>query len=414
MLKNNKKIKILKNTYTTFTVFFMLMCAPLSLEAETENLLSIYLTRVLKHNPELVAARSHLNVTEERVNSVRRVPNPRIFFNKGFQNKNWHYELIGTQSIPWPGTYTSESALATHTQEATQERYHDLVNDVLMRLRSTYARLYTVAKKIQLRQENNVIINQAYKIAVAGYVSGTHSQITLLALQLEAAEEQERIDQLHTAKGVLQEEMGALLNLPVDSISVPTSLQVMAVPAYTYAVQISLKQNPEVASLQHTIEAAHTSITLAKQRLLPRFVIGTKYESDHISNGSWHLLTGMSLPLGFSANQAEIRLHKAEKQVAEDNLKIALADLRATAGSMHRLHSDAVRQIAVYDTTLIPLAEQSLHAINVQYQTGSINVSLLLEALRKLTSLQIQKTNLEEKRERIAADIVLCCLGQTR
>jgi outer membrane protein TolC len=99
----------------------------------------------------------------------------------------------------------------------------------------------------------------------------------------------------------------------------------------------------------------------------------------------------------------------AYKKSMIDAEKIELA---AEASMFFREYNDAVRQIDLLDSVLVPKAIQTLSVVEASYRNAKATLMDYIDSQRMLLDLQMQRVTQEEQRERMAAEIVICCLAQ--
>jgi outer membrane protein TolC len=77
-----------------------------------------------------------------------------------------------------------------------------------------------------------------------------------------------------------------------------------------------------------------------------------------------------------------------------------------------REYYDAVRRLRLLDTVLIPKAKQTLTAVEEAYRTSKATLMDYIDSERMLLDLKMQRVTQEERREKMAGGIVICCLAK--
>ena len=110
-------------------------------------------------------------------------------------------------------------------------------------------------------------------------------------------------------------------------------------------------------------------------------------------------------------NGAAIRASEANLDGARKQLEQEIRDLTSETTTLFRNYRDTERRITLLDNVLVPTADQVLSSVEAGYRTSTMSVLEYLDAQRALIDLKMERVTLETKREIIAAEIVLCCLG---
>jgi outer membrane protein TolC len=126
----------------------------------------------------------------------------------------------------------------------------------------------------------------------------------------------------------------------------------------------------------------------------------------------WMFMTGLSLPLWPWSKSAEIRMAHEMEEYKKGALAAEKTNLLAETSIYFREYEDAVRQIALLDTSLIPKAKQTLAAVEEAYRTSTATLMDYIDSQRMLLDLRMQRIAQEERRERMAGKIVICCLAK--
>jgi outer membrane protein TolC len=184
------------------------------------------------------------------------------------------------------------------------------------------------------------------------------------------------------------------------------------------AQRIAMELNPEVRAAGQEAIAARHNVSSARSMFVPDLMLGADYVPPGSSlamagNGKgWMFMAGLSLPLWPWSKAAEVRMAKemlVYKKAAVESRKAGLA---AEAAMYFREYYDAVRRIRLLDTVLVPKAKQTLTAVEEAYRTSKATLMDYIDSERMLLDLKMQRVAQEERREKMAGGIVICCLAK--
>jgi outer membrane protein, heavy metal efflux system len=403
-------------------LFFSLMqvCAEPAQDTLQEHTLGAYIRRALDRNPDLVARRHMTAADKEKIGTALALPDPVLAASFPLQKSNSAVERLSfTQGIPWPGRIISERRAAEASYRASEQMAKDMENDVLFKVRVVYGRMYAMARMIALEKESLELLKRAESAALAGYATSMQSQASVLKLQLEMAVTGDRIRQFEVEANTARDELAALIDIPATNIPDPDTLPPLAVPfSVDEAQKIAIDFNPKVRVAEEEAAAARYKIGSARAMYAPDIMLGVDYlpagssAAMAGSGGGWMFMTGLSLPVWPWAKAAEVRMARHMEAYKKGVLAAEKTTLAAEAAVYFRDYGDAVRQLQLLDTVLIPKAQQTLTAVEEAYRTSKATLMDYIDSQRMLLDLRMQRIVQEERREKMAGEIVICCLAK--
>jgi len=371
--------------------------------------LGYFIEQALSNNPELLVQREKIKALEHAVTASVSLPYPEV--SAGIMLDDGVRSVEVKQSLPWPTLLTKSRAVARSELEASRAKLQDWENEVLMMVRGAYARWYAIGKKIQFTRESITLLKTSEKIALASYAAASKSQVALLKLQVELAMLEDALFQLQKDAVLAQQKMFEITTARIDSTVFPPHLPQLPVHFdENEAIDLALTQNPELKAERKLKNVSEAKVGVAKSSLAPGAMVSLSFDVTKKSSAPM-LMAGVNIPLWIRSRIAQ--LHKAralEKASAREVEKMRHA-LSVEAVTLHRQYSDVVRRINLLNGTLIPLASQSLQVTQTEYSNGTASMLDFLDGQRTLLELKMKRVDLEAKREEIAADMVICCLG---
>jgi cobalt-zinc-cadmium efflux system outer membrane protein len=427
----------MKNDQKTFgrgpgKVFILLLLPVLLIQAQfspaaaqakdsmQEHSLGAYIRRALDGNPELVARRHMVAADKEKIAAAIALPDPiaGVSFTRGPSGIEAEKFSL-SQGIPWPGRLISNRKSAQASYLASREMEKNLETGVLYRVRTAYGKMYAMVKMAGLEQESLQLLKRAESGALAGYATSMQSQASVLKLQLEMAVAEDQIRQFEVEANIARDELAGLLDISPSGIPDPDSLPQLAVPfTVAEAQKIAMELNPEVRAAGLEAIAARYNVSSARTMFVPDLMLGADYvpqgSSLAMSGGQrgWMFMAGLSLPLWPWSKAAEVRMARKMEAYKNASVEAQKNGLAAEASMYFREYYDAVRRIRLLDTVLIPKAKQTLTTVEEAYRTSRATLMDYIDSERMLLDLKMQRVTQEERREKMAGRIVICCLAK--
>ena len=175
---------------------------------------------------------------------------------------------------------------------------------------------------------------------------------------------------------------------------------------------LASRNNPELRALAREAAAKAQAIRRAKQEYWPDFSVNV---STDLAGVTQSLMGSVMLPvLRHEAIDAGIRQAQADLHANEAMRRQTAHDLSSRVlGDLAMLH-DAQRQIELYETTIIPRANNIVSTMQRSYAVGQTPMLDLLDAQRSLIALRKMLAELKMMREKQIVDLeAVAALGLT-
>lgn len=388
-----------------------------------DHTLEGYVEYAIENNPGLKAHRARVEAARNEIKASVDIPDPVV--SVGFPVHS--FPSVGkvgvSQTIPWPGTLSASYGEAGSVHEREAALLATAENEVVQQLRVAYAELFAVGKTIQYMQSSLDLLEQMSRILAADYAVGRYPQSALLKIQLEMAVLEDDISQMESEGEKIRDEMGRLMNTRVDA-PFPDSMPALQVPDdIETAADMSVLQNPEVHAAESAVKGAQSSLAAATNAFGPSFKISAEYDraadSDRVGTvradmdgkPSWSVGAGVTVPLWAWSKTGGRSAATSRLDEAKAKLQLEKTELTAEVRRLFHSYQDAVRRIEVLEGSLIPTARQTLSVVEEGYANAQVSILDFLDAQRMLLDLEVQRVEQIERRERMAGEIVICCLG---
>lgn len=359
----------------------------------------------LYHSPEVEAAYQRWRAAAERLPQVGAMPDPRLnfgFFLDEVETRTGPQQARAgvSQTFPWPSRLRNREDAASKAASAAWRRFEAARLSVTERVVSTLHDLAYLDSTIAITGENLDLLRSFEEVLRARYRVGSGSHPELIRVQVELGQIEDRLAQFRTMRPVYVAELNAALNRPsAEDIPLLDGLpgRVATVDAEGLA-EIAKRSNPVLLALDEQIEEQRYQAEIARQDGLPDLTVGLDYivtddamDSSIPESGDDPILLsfGINVPLWRDKYDAGVRETLARR--------LALAGDRADqanriAVGIHRAwfeHTDADRRVRLYESTLIPKAEESLRASLAGFRAGETSFLDLLDTERTLLEFAI-------------------------
>ncbi|HWC60231.1 MAG TPA: TolC family protein [Verrucomicrobiae bacterium] len=372
----------------------------------TTNVLSLEQTvaQVLSNSPALASARLKWHSMEERPEIVHALPDPMLTYGYWFQNVETRVgamnQRVGVaQKIPFFGKRSLAASKATQEALLAMWEYQTLARELVMRSKIAYYDLYRVDRSREILTAQLELLDPIVKTAQSRYEAGKANQQDVLKAQVATTEIQNRLLDLTQQRKAALARLNALRNAPQESeLDVFSSLDSPPLPPRQAAFEIAEQYRQELQAAGVAIQRDEIALKLAKKDRWPDFTFGVDYTQINPNifqnppdNGQDAVqgFVSINIPLWFGKLKAERR--EAEQRLeasraAQENAQNTVSSEVQDAWFRAQVSRD---QVTLYETSLLPRAEQTFDASRAGYETAKVSFIDLLDSERALLNFRL-------------------------
>lgn len=359
----------------------------------------------LYHSPKVEAAYQRWAAAAERLPQVRSLPDPRVnfgFFLDEVETRTGAQQArVGvSQSFPWPGLLRDREDAAAMAARAAWRQFEAARLEVTERVVETLHEVAYLDAAIRITGENLELLSSFEEVVRARYRVGSGSHPELVRVQVELGQLEDRLTQLRAMRPTYVADLNAALNRPTD---VPVA-EFAQLPGRVASVDgptlagIARRSNPVLRALDERIEEQRIRTDVARKEGLPDFTVGLDYiVTDEAMNSSIAesgddpilLSFGISVPLWRDKYDAGVREALARRLAVSFERADEANRITASIQRAWFEHTDADRRVRLFETTLIPKAEESLRASLAGFRAGDTSFLDLLDTERTLLEFAV-------------------------
>jgi len=379
---------------------------------------------VLDRNRDLAAAVAAWRAAGERPVQASALPDPRLSYAvaplsvAGGNRFGQSVEL--SQPWPYPGKLRLAGEAAEARAEAVGRRVEELRLDLAHLASDLFYDLHLVDRSREINSFHVELLEELKEVATTRYAAGLEAQQVPLQAEVELTHLVHRDVLLRSERQRLEARLNALLHRPPSAPLPPLAFAAApeGVPelehgeshASTFAaaalVAAALGERPEVAAAESEIEARRLERELAALERRPDFGFMATYSSMWREEAH-RLMAGVSVSLPVRrARLAAIEAEAdAELAAAEARREAVVDQVRSEVAVAADLLAEMVHVVDLYDSRLLPAAEDQLQAARSGFQTGQVSFLSVVEAEKNLRTVELGKATATIDRQRRRADL---------
>lgn len=361
----------------------------------------------LDKNPEIAAARQRWEAAKNKIKVEKTLEDPELRLGK--MNSPDHPFNIGAEAVkmmpimsaqtigimqkfPFPGKLRLRGEVASEEAEMERMLMEAKIQEIITEVKLAYYDLYLVYKSIEITQENRDLLQRFTKIAESMYSVGNVSQRDVLAAMVELSKISNELVILEQRKVSLQARICNLLNrYPSATLDRPKEFKKHTLNLDAHALEeIASREQPMLQRFDHAVKKDKLNLELAKKDYYSDLTAMLTYNRIDQPSDTWSSELSINIPWLWSKQRSKVK-------EAKEELKAATADLEAwnnlTLYEIRDIISRIVSAdstVALFNTSVIPQAEQSLDAARIGYETGKVDFLTLIDSQRTLLDAKLQ------------------------
>ncbi len=371
--------------------------------------LDSYMRLALDRNPGLSRSLAQYRSVLQRLPQVSALPDPMLAITNYIRTPETRVgsqtnAITLSQQFPWFGTLGVREQVAAKEAARYRQQYEAAKDQAVRQVKAAYYSVAFIDLALDINDEERLLLDHYEKLAEARYRQGAGLQQAVVKLQAEITRVQSRLEELKSRRVDAEASLNTLMNRPAET-PVPR-IKLPPVPPvdidYKRLYQMGRQNRPEVLASLLEIERDEKRIDLARKDYWPGFSLGGTFvnvigrsvapgampiDSNGMNVVSFNL--GVNLPVHRSKVDAEVA-EATEAKIAsthgyQDTVNVVESSIREVGFHIGTLRE----QMRLFNTTLIPQAQQSLQSAEAAYSTGSLGVLDLLDSERVLLDVRL-------------------------
>lgn len=354
------------------------------------------LTRARKENPELAALRESASAMEAGARAQGSLDDPTLKIE--FEDLSTGRPLeIGpgkamltrytvSQMFPFPGKRSLMERMAGKEAQAARLETAAKELEVASTVKEAYFEYAFLDESMRITGGIKDLVTVASKIAETKYSTGQVTQQDVIKLNVEQAMLTDELIMLEAKKNVAASKIKSLVNMAqTEELAGQARLPKGRVAFDSNELaQNALAATPDIGMLKAGAEAGELGVALAGKNYYPDFMVGVAPIQRDGEFDSYDLMFQVNIPLWRGkyndlSDQAKARSRAAAARLDAGKNRKAL-EVRGAAIEVEA----SIRQIELYETSLVPQSELSYESALRNYQAGKIDLIALLDTERDL------------------------------
>jgi len=357
------------------------------------------------NNAGLRAAHESWRAELGRVPQARALPDPMAMYGysvKPVQTREGPETMrFGlSQTFPLFGKLGLRGDMAVQDAVAAGSRFEAERRDLRYRIAANWNDYYYLGRSVALSRDNLDLLSRLESVALSSYTAGTATHAAVIQAQIELGKLENDVLTLEARQAPIVAALNADLNRPADApIPWPHDVASTTAPADAEALRDSLlHRNPDLLAMAASVDRAEAGTRLAGRSPIPDLTLGAEYMVMGLPDepgvpgageDAFAITAGISLPIWVGRYDGEKAEARARRDAAVDEKTQLTHRLLAEFDRVTFALQDADRRALLYETTLIPKAQESLNVTEKGFTAGTTDFSALIDAQRTLLEFEL-------------------------
>ena len=368
-----------------------------------------YEKEMMENNPAIEAAYAGWQAERHRVAVSRGLPDPRIQFGYFLESVETavgpqRFRIGVSQMVPWPGKLIVQGEIQKMKAEAEYQLYRNVVNQILFQLRSAYYEYYYLVHATDITRQNLSLVRSWEKVITQKYKADLAAHADLIKTQIESLRLEEEVRTLEAKRLPLFRKFQALLNrAQLDSIAVPDSLTLRPLTlSRQELMEAVFSTSPMIKRSASLADAGRLGFRRARLEYAPDLSFGLDYIDTGNKTAQGRpvfqsgkdpvmVMASVNIPLWWTRQRDQIRSAEMESRESGYRLEEMEQNLRVEVERVWVEMETALRQLDLYQNSLIPKSHESIQASGKAYAAGQSGLLSLIDAQRRLLQFQLAR-----------------------
>ncbi|PZQ41865.1 MAG: TolC family protein [Pseudomonas putida] len=344
------------------------------------------LATAFANNPQLAAAGREIGIADGERRQAGLMPNPELSWEVEDTRRDTSTTTVTlSQTLELGGKRGARIAVAGSGQVLAQLDLERQRNGLRADVVQAFHTALRMQAALELAQQSQALTERGLRVVQGRVTAGQSSPVEATRAQVQLAQAQAEVRRAETQQGVAYQALAQLTGSPVATFArvQATALSPGAAPAHQ-ALLDKLEQTAEWRMAAAQVERGEATLGSAGAQRIPDLTIsiGSQYSREDRERVN---VVGLSMPLPlFDRNQGNVLAAARRADQARDLRNAVELRLRTETASAVSQWRTAMQEVAAYDRTILPSAQQAVDNATRGFERGKFAFLDVLDAQRTL------------------------------
>ena len=377
-------------------VFFVLSVLSFNLYAQNKSKISSLSLKeaieiAIKNHPEIQKSKNSIEAAKGKY--LRDVSLPPLslsvsneYIPNGTGISNYDERSLEiSQGFEFPTVYFAKGSKANAEINSVSFGLEQSTNAIKTLVKRTYFTSLAKYQLFKVAEDNFNIATEFLKKATIRFQVGEGSNLELLTSKVQLSESKSFIETTKKEYKTALNEFNFSLGNSILDLSDFKFLDSLDSKKYSFSIDElinkSLQFNPYLKKINFEVESSEINKQIAWMNLIPSFNVSYMFQKRENNPNYYGVKLGMNLPLWFMFEQnGQIQEANANHQINKFELQNVKNNIIQKINSAYIDFQYDEKQLSLYQSELIPQAEEIFRTADLSYQAGEITYLEFLQA----------------------------------
>jgi len=369
-----------------FALLCLLLVGATSAHASQRLSLPQALAAAFAQNPELAATRREIGIADGEWRQARLLPNPELAWEVEDTRRETSTTTITlSQPLELGGKRAARIAAAGVGQAIAQLDLERQRNGLRADVVQAFHAALRAQTALELAQQSQALTARGLRVVQGRVTAGQSSPVEATRAQVQLAQAEALLRRAQTQRSVAYQALARLTGSPLASFDTlqAAKLSPGAAPS-TNTLLAHVEQTVEWRLAAAQVERGDAALGTEKAQRIPNLTVslGSQYSREERERVN---VVGLSMPLPlFDRNQGNVLAAARRADQARDLRNAVALRLRSETRSAVDQWATAMQEVAAYDRTILPAAQQAVDTATRGFEMGKFAFLDVLDAQRTL------------------------------
>ena len=369
-----------------FALLCLLLVGATSAHASQRLSLPQALAAAFAQNPELAATSREIGIADGERRQAGLLPNPELAWEVEDTRRDISITTITlSQPLELGGKRAARIAAAGVGQAIAQLDLERQRNGLRADVVQAFHAALRAQTALELAQQSQALTARGLRVVQGRVTAGQSSPVEATRAQVQLAQAEAQLRRAQTQRSVAYQALARLTGSPLASFD---SLQAAnlspGVAPSTDILLARVEQTVEWRLAAAQVERGDAALGTEKAQRIPNLTVslGSQYSREERERVN---VVGLSMPLPlFDRNQGNVLAAARRADQARDLRNAVALRLRSETRSAVDQWATAMQEVAAYDRTILPAAQQAVDTATRGFEMGKFAFLDVLDAQRTL------------------------------
>jgi cobalt-zinc-cadmium efflux system outer membrane protein len=369
-----------------FALLCLLLVGATSAHASQRLSLPQALAAAFAQNPELAATSREIGIADGERRQAGLLPNPELAWEVEDTRRDTSTTTITlSQPLELGGKRAARIAAAGVGQAIAQLDLERQRNGLRADVVQAFHAALRAQTALELAQQSQALTARGLRVVQGRVTAGQSSPVEATRAQVQLAQAEAQLRRAQTQRSVAYQALARLTGSPLASFD---SLQAAnlspGVAPSTDILLARVEQTVEWRLAAAQVERGDAALGTEKAQRIPNLTVslGSQYSREERERVN---VVGLSMPLPlFDRNQGNVLAAARRADQARDLRNAVALRLRSETRSAVDQWATAMQEVAAYDRTILPAAQQAVDTATRGFEMGKFAFLDVLDAQRTL------------------------------